>query len=166
MRRLLGFTTTAGMLVGTATGSIFSPFGIPPGLLAGAVLGVLSGCCSAGLLRAEGPKFTLPAARLMLTAPPLILLLLAGAVAGAVAGVTGGAEGWAGAFVLAAVSLAVAGPMSAVITYRSTPWIVAPDRPDLADRTARRAMRRVLLIPVWLLGIAVVGWVPFLFFSL
>jgi hypothetical protein len=156
MRRLLGFTISAGALVGTATGAVFTPFGIPPGALLGAVLGVLAGCCSAGLLRAEGPGFTLPAARLLLTAPPLILLVLAGAAAGVVVGAA-----------LAGISVAVAGPLSAVVTYRSAPWIVAPARPDLADEFARPAMLRAVMIPVWFLVIAVTGWVvTFVFLTL
>ncbi|GAA3346494.1 hypothetical protein GCM10020358_57710 [Amorphoplanes nipponensis] len=151
MKRLLDFTTLAGLLVGAATGAVLTPFGIPFGAAAGAVLGLLSGLCTAGLLHAEGPDFTISAARVLLAAPPLILLVLAGTVTALIGG--------AGGVFLAVVSLVVATPLTAAVTHAATPWAVAKLRPGPADGTARRAMIRAILIPLWFLVFAVVAWV-------
>jgi hypothetical protein len=148
MRRILGFSTVAGTLVGGATGSVFTLYGIPAGLAVGAVLGLLGGCCTAGLVRFDEPDFTLPMARLVLAGPPLFLLVLAGAAAWLI-----------GLVLVAAVSVAVAVPLTVIVTYGSAPWVVAPRRPDLAGANARTAMIRAILVPVGFVPLTTVAWV-------
>jgi hypothetical protein len=155
MRRLLSFTTFTGALVGVATGAVFTPYGMPYGLVVGAVLGLVSGFCTAGLLLPDGDRVTLSDARTALTAPPLILLVLAAAGAG----LWGAFAAWPVGYVLAGISVVVATPLSVAVTWGSAPWVMASRRPHLAGDKAHGAMIRAVLVPLWFLVFAVVAWV-------
>lgn len=151
MRRLIGFTTLGGTVVGAATGAVFTPFGVPFGLVAGAVLGLLSGWCTAGLSWVEGPDPSLDAVRLMLTAPPLVLLALAATGLGLWSG---------GSAVIAGVSVVVAAPLSAAVTLIGAPWALARLRP-MPDEFPRPTMIRPLLVPLYFLAFAVAAWLVY-----
>jgi len=146
----VNFTSLAGAVVGAATGAVFTPFGIPFGAFAGAVLGLLAGCWTAAVIQHEGPGFTIGAARLRLTTPPLILLTVADTIVGLIIG--------SDFLLIPVVIFAVAAPLSVSVTLLAAPWVVTLVRTDPAGGAARYPTIRTLLTPLLFTLIAVVVW--------
>ncbi|MEU7904517.1 hypothetical protein [Actinoplanes sp. NPDC049118] len=155
MGRILGFTTLAGMNVGGATGAVFTPFGLVVGAVVGLVLGLLAGLFTGGMVMLDRSGLTPAGARLLVGAPPIIVLALATVPLFIYDALH---EGSNVPTAVALVSVVVGTPLIVTVTWTGAPWCVAPLAPGAADESARRRMVRGMLWPVWVGGLLTAGW--------